>query len=194
MDSLNGEFKKWYDNGQLHVEGSYNNGNLVGEWIGYHDNGQIQTKENYVEDLKQGDFNTWYMNGQKASEGKYLDNVKNGLWTYWDQDGLLNKQEKYSNGKNIILVGGKWIDKDNDKWQFFEDGSYILTLKSGQRKKGNWSISSKYVKLNGKSLKIKYVSADSVFATRWVNDIWYGSYEAQRLQAVRKNDSTAMAQ
>lgn len=195
QDSLDGILKKWYDNSQLSINGKYNNGKLVGEWLTYHDNGQLMSKENYSNGLKQGLFTSWYMNGQKASKEMYSDGVENGLWSYWDQDGLLNKQEKYKNGKNIILIGGKWIDKDKDEWQFFEDGTYILTLhKSEQRKKGTWSISNNYVKLNDKSLKIKYVSADSVFATRWVKaSFWSASYEAQRLQAKHISDSTAMA-
>lgn len=189
-DSLNGDFKKWYENAQLKIEGKYDFGNLIGEWTSYHDNGQVSAKEYYTNDLREGHFTTWYSNGQKESEGDFLKNEMEGTWTFWDQDGVLNKQAVYKHGKNIILVGGKWVDKDKDEWQFFEDGSYILTIKkSGTRKKGNWEIDTKNLTLDSKNLKLKFISKDSVYASRWVSDWWYGNYEAQRLQAVRINDS-----
>jgi len=43
-------------------------------------------------------------------------------------------------------------------------------------------------------LKIEYISVDSVLATKWVDDWWYGTYEAQRLQAKRIIDTTVTAQ
>jgi antitoxin component YwqK of YwqJK toxin-antitoxin module len=188
-DSLNGLFTKWHTNGQKKIEGKYDNGKLVGEWNSWYDNGQLRYKELFENDKKIGQHTAWYKNGQMLSQGNYKNGLKEDIWNYWDQDGVLTKQEKYKNGKNITLVGNKWNDKDNDKWEFFEDNTYIMTAKNGNRKKGNWEIDENKIYLDGKALKIKYLSIDSVFATRWVSSLVTGSYEAQRLQAKRIKDN-----
>tara|TARA_B100001750_G_C15033029_1_gene362770 strand:+ start:73 stop:300 length:228 start_codon:yes stop_codon:yes gene_type:complete len=44
---LNGEFNYFWDNGQLHVTGFFNNKRRAGTWINYDINGNIILKENY---------------------------------------------------------------------------------------------------------------------------------------------------
>jgi len=185
-DSLDGEFKKWHENGKKLIEGKYEFGNLVGKWQSWHDNGQLSADENYVNDKLEGKQTYWYANGQKLTEGNYINGKKDGTWTNFDQDGKVNSENVFKNGNNVTLVGSKWLDKDKDTWEFFEDGSYILDItKGGQRKKGTYKINSESVDLDGKELKIKFISKDSIFASRWITDWFYGSREVSRLQAKR---------
>lgn len=185
-DSLDGEFKKWHENGKKLIEGKYEFGNLVGKWQSWHDNGQLNADENYVNDKLEGKQSYWYANGQKLTEGNFVNGKKDGVWTYFDQDGKINTESVFKNGINTTLVGSKWIDIDKDTWEFFEDGSYILDItKTGERKKGTYQINSETFDLDGKEHTLKYISRDSIYASRRLTDWFYGSREVSRLKAKR---------
>lgn len=43
-----GEYKEYYKNGNLRLEGEYKNGCRVGQWRSYHENGKLESLGNYV--------------------------------------------------------------------------------------------------------------------------------------------------
>jgi antitoxin component YwqK of YwqJK toxin-antitoxin module len=185
-DSLDGDFKKWHENGKKLIEGKYEFGKLIGKWQAWHDNGQLKNEQNYLNGKLEGKQTYWYSNGQKNTEGTYLNGLKDGLWIYYDQDGKIDSENQFKNGNDITLVGLKWLDIDKDTWEFFEDGSYILDItKKGERKKGTYKINGESLDLDGKDHKIKYISRDSIYASRVYSDWFYGSREVSRLKAKR---------
>lgn len=55
----------YYDNGQVHQQGTYNKeGKLDGKWISYD------------------------MNGNKISTGEYMNGSKIGNWSFWNQNKI----------------------------------------------------------------------------------------------------------
>jgi antitoxin component YwqK of YwqJK toxin-antitoxin module len=44
---LNGDYKTWFENGKLYVEGEYENGKEVGEWIFYNEDGTEKERKKY---------------------------------------------------------------------------------------------------------------------------------------------------
>ena len=97
-----GEFRKWYKNGQLERIANYRNG------------------------LRDGLHEYWYSNGQGESIQNYKNGQKHGECTWWNKDGSLQNQFIYDRGLNqnprdtnyqYISYTPKGYDDDNlKKW------------------------------------------------------------------------------
>ncbi len=81
---MHGEFREWWENGQLWKKGQYREGKQVGAWESYNDSGQL---------LKSGAF---------------LDGRPDGEWSYFRTDGTLQRMESYRKGERH----GFWRDYD----------------------------------------------------------------------------------
>jgi len=64
-----GEYVKYYENGNIYIECSYVNGKLDGEYIKYYIDGQIEEKYNYTNGILESIFD--YENGKIISKYKY---------------------------------------------------------------------------------------------------------------------------
>jgi len=73
---LNGLYKEYFPNGQLHVYANYSYGLLDGKYANYSSNGKL------------------------LSRGAYLKGEKNGRWFIRDEQGVMNKV-KYKKGKAL---------------------------------------------------------------------------------------------
>ncbi len=56
---INGDHKKWFDNGQLQIICTYVNAKLEGNYYEYHSNGKLKKNYNYVNGLKNGECITY---------------------------------------------------------------------------------------------------------------------------------------
>jgi antitoxin component YwqK of YwqJK toxin-antitoxin module len=70
-----GEYKSWYDNGQLYTQGLYKDGKKEGEHKIWHDNGQLYTQGLYKDGKKEGEHKIWYRDGQLFTQGLYKDGI-----------------------------------------------------------------------------------------------------------------------
>ena len=74
-----GEYKEWYDNGQLMTHRFYND-----------------------EGKRKGEYKVWYPNGQLDIHCFFNDEgVKEGEYKEWDWDGQLEKHQLYRNNEVI---------------------------------------------------------------------------------------------
>ena len=71
-----GEFKKWYENGQL------------------------ESKTNYEKGLRNGLHEYWYSNGKIESIQNYIKGQKQGECTWWNNDGTLQRKIVFEKGEN----------------------------------------------------------------------------------------------
>ena len=55
----------------------------------WYENGQIETEGSYQEGKGHGKLTKWYENGQKASEKCYRDGEPHGKWTEWYENGQI---------------------------------------------------------------------------------------------------------
>mmetsp|Transcript_29795 Transcript_29795/g.33229 ORF Transcript_29795/g.33229 Transcript_29795/m.33229 type:complete len:123 (-) Transcript_29795:24-392(-) len=70
-----GEYKQWYENGQLKEYCHYVNGIREGEYKCWYDNGQLETQSNYVNGLSEGEFMSWRKNGEAWYQCTYIKGV-----------------------------------------------------------------------------------------------------------------------
>jgi antitoxin component YwqK of YwqJK toxin-antitoxin module len=75
----NGICKKWYENGQLHSEGTFKGNKLNGSCKNWYRNGKLQEECTYKNGKLDGLYRQWYSNGQLKEECTYKDNNMYGL-------------------------------------------------------------------------------------------------------------------
>ena len=64
IELWNGEYKKWYSNGQLWQHYFYKNGKLDGEQKCWYENGHLLEHSFYKNGEFDGEYKYWYLNGQ----------------------------------------------------------------------------------------------------------------------------------
>jgi antitoxin component YwqK of YwqJK toxin-antitoxin module len=103
----NGEYKKWYDNGQLFVQKQYVEGKEQGEYKRWNDDGQLIVLSHYVDGKYHGEYKQWYENGQLEIQTQYIEGKYHGEYKSWhrgannsvEDRGQLHIQTHYIEGK-----------------------------------------------------------------------------------------------
>jgi antitoxin component YwqK of YwqJK toxin-antitoxin module len=124
-----GNFKAYYENGNLKDEGSYHQNIYKGIRNQYFENGQLYKRSNYV---RQPNSMTYYVNevwddagrqlvkdGRGKSReftdlietGNYINGIKDSVWTGTYPDGRLCYEETYKDGQLVI---GRSMDKEGN--------------------------------------------------------------------------------
>jgi antitoxin component YwqK of YwqJK toxin-antitoxin module len=117
-----GEWKFWYDNGQLRTTEVYKNGEKLSGSKSYYTDGKLESEIYYDGKLSI----TYYENGQKQTEGIFLKgDIPNGVWKGWHENGKINYEATYNNGVNIGIT--KWYDVKGKLYlqQEFTNGKLI---------------------------------------------------------------------
>jgi antitoxin component YwqK of YwqJK toxin-antitoxin module len=131
---LNGEYKKYYKDGQIFLQEYFKDGKREGEYKNWHINGELYCQEYYKEGNKEGESKAWNHDGQLFlqeyyKEGKLI-NSKHYIQRVLDLEKTLIENDTYelsryyeSTGKlhyKVMMRGGKW------------DGEYMSWWNSGK--------------------------------------------------------------
>jgi antitoxin component YwqK of YwqJK toxin-antitoxin module len=95
----NGEYKNWYDNGQLLKHCFYKNGKLDGEYKIWYDNEQLSRHCFYKNGKIDGEFKEWHSNGKLSTYYFYKNGELDGELKEWYDNGQLCILCFYKNGK-----------------------------------------------------------------------------------------------
>lgn len=110
-----GPMKAWFENGQLRIEGGYDeqgkssghwrywdergallregdfaNGLREGDWVQYHANGRKAYEGLLHVGQNEGPWRYWHENGARMAEGSYVNNLREGAWMFWDESGAVD--------------------------------------------------------------------------------------------------------
>ena len=89
--------KEFYDNGNLKIEGYYNeNGEKTGKWVSYFENGKKNSEANFSKGISHGYSMVWYPNGSVRYFGDYNKGEKVRKWVFYDETGSMAKEKDYS--------------------------------------------------------------------------------------------------
>ncbi len=99
--SDNGILREWYDNGQMYLEFSMNNGIKDGICKKWYEDGQLQMIYNYSRGKLNGNQRKWFPSGNLRAEWNYSDDKLHGVSTEWNVDGSLRSKIQYDNGVKI---------------------------------------------------------------------------------------------
>ena len=93
-----GKWKYYFENGKIEITGEYTRkGQKDGEWVWYHPNGNILCIENYVIGLLEGESFTLTIDGDTLERGVYLEGLEDGKWIYFNDSVLV--EGSYNLGK-----------------------------------------------------------------------------------------------
>jgi len=93
-----GPWKKFFNDGGVRYEGTFEHGEEVGKFTFYYPDGVPAAIKEYR--VGPGDcYATMYhVNGKLFAQGSYVDTFKIGTWNYWDVQGNFIAQEQYVDG------------------------------------------------------------------------------------------------
>jgi uncharacterized protein (TIGR02145 family) len=94
-----GEWKFFYENGNVKEVGNYINGKGQGEWKEFHENGNVKEVGNYIDSKLHGEAKEFHENGKLKTVGNYIDNKLHGEVKVFHENGKLNAVGNYIDGK-----------------------------------------------------------------------------------------------
>ena len=96
----NGKYKEYYENGNLKIEGQYQNGNMKGIWKEYHKNEKLKKEVNYKEGKLEGPAKEYSRKGDRVLiEENYKAGKLDGATKEYDTNGSLILECNYKNDK-----------------------------------------------------------------------------------------------
>lgn len=120
-----GNYREYYPNGQLFVEGKFRRGRHNGEWTYYFDNGQINRKAKFTNGQPDGPREIYRADGTLLGKRNYRDGRRDGEWVTYDKTGKQPlREEHYVDGKQNG-IWKTWYPNGQLKQQ--------VTLKEGKR-------------------------------------------------------------
>lgn len=98
---LTGERKLYYQNGNIEIIEVYNqSGQLDGEYKAYHENGKLKVEKLYKNNLIEGVLKVYYPSGNIKEEVLLSNNTENGPFTEYFENGKIQWKGTYLNGDN----------------------------------------------------------------------------------------------
>ncbi len=162
--NFQGDWKLYFESGELLAKGAYLNSERTGEWVFYFKNGKIEHRGKYDEGLPQGDWKWYHPNGVLRRNDYYRRGKEDGHSLEQDEDGNIISEGEYVNGyregqwfyhvgdhteKGAYLDGerqGEWI-YEYPGGQLNFKGEYIAGLETGKHK---WYHPNGQLKKEGK--------------------------------------------
>ncbi len=136
MDNLGleqGEWKEYYESGQLRAIGNYVDGKRDGLWKFSYENDSLEQMGAYLKGKPVGAWKWFYPDGSTRREESYKNGLEDGLMKEYSDNGKVMAEGNYVDGKQDgdwkysigeYVAEGKFIEgKEDGVWkQFFDDG------------------------------------------------------------------------
>ena len=87
---LNGEFKEFFEDGNLSQIATFKNGDMKNIKV-FYENGKLKFEQNLKN--RKGKYRGYYPNGKLEVEGEVFQGDEIGLWKYYNEEGNLLKTE-----------------------------------------------------------------------------------------------------
>lgn len=117
-DKGHGEWRYWYNTGEIKAKGRFVTGKPDGRWVMYYRDGQIKTVKEYQLGILHGQFMQAFSGGQEKIKGRMELGMKVGWWRYYFADGQIKSEGLYLN------------DKEDGEWRFWaKDGEHVATVR-----------------------------------------------------------------
>ena len=116
-----GEYRSYYENGQLRESGVYRWGEKLGVWTSWDSIGNKLEEISYLGNIRVGMYYAWYPSHNAKIIGRYNSGLEVGLWTFrLDGDDCMlprlgvDSLQFWVDG--TLLIGPDLIDKDETSW------------------------------------------------------------------------------
>lgn len=100
LGNKSGAYKSYYANGRLWTTGYYLEGEIPdGEWKSFYNNGQLGYHYLYENGKQIGESLLYYKDGTLKEKAFYIDGKRHGPYSYFHKNGLIMKEYNYVNGE-----------------------------------------------------------------------------------------------
>ena len=106
-----GEYMILTLDGNYAVEGFMKKNKNHGEWKYYYDNGELECTGSFLNDLPSGKWKWFYISGELKCEGNFINGKEEGMWMQYDKDGSLNHFVNYRAGEVITYINTNLFKK-----------------------------------------------------------------------------------
>lgn len=120
-----GEWKWFYESGNIHRIENYENGMLNGLMEEKTDSGLVITRGIYLDGQEDGEW--YYQIEGYREEGKYADGRRTGIWKHYYDNGNLAFEGNFEDGQPDGIHKFYWENANLKRM-----GSYIMGLKNGE--------------------------------------------------------------
>ncbi|MES2386586.1 MAG: toxin-antitoxin system YwqK family antitoxin [Bacteroidota bacterium] len=138
MGKTSGNWKYYYENGQVSSEGVLKDGKKEGDWKLWYESGKFLGEGSYSGG--NGIYKEYYENGKLKLTGQMQDGEHAGEWMYYYDDGTIEGTCEYNNGvgnytgyyqSGQLRMQGKLINgKKTGAWNMYrEDGTRAAILR-----------------------------------------------------------------
>jgi len=132
-----------YDSGRVVASGPINGADeQEGDWKEFYENGDLKSEGNYTDGVKMGEWKYYFSDGKKFEIGKYDKKGKQtGQWLWYFEDGSLRRESNFIGGQE----DGDFVEY-NDSGKVITKGEYVDGLKEGTwvYQLGNYKDIGKY--------------------------------------------------
>lgn len=119
-----GEWKEYYETGELRAKGTYRNNRREGEWVFYYRDGKVEQYGNYVKGLADGEWKWVHPNGNVWREEIFYEGKEEGLAIEYNDTGMVVAKGTYVDGERE----GEWLINVGEHR---EEGEYRLGRRNG---------------------------------------------------------------
>lgn len=122
-----GPYRRWYPDGTVRAEGTYENGTREGTWTEYAEDGSPRSITTFHRDVRDGKWQTFHPGGALEGEGTYEDGKKSGRATFYWPDGTKKAEGTW---ENDVKVGESTNFHPDGTLQ--SRGNYVAGKKDGE--------------------------------------------------------------
>ncbi|MCF8257170.1 MAG: hypothetical protein K9J06_06435 [Flavobacteriales bacterium] len=119
-----GEWKEFYETGELRSKGRYENNKREGRWVFYYRTGKVEQEGDYRKGLADGEWKWTHPNGMTWREEIFYEGKEEGLAVEYSDTGKVVAKGMYMDGERE----GAWLI---DVGEHREEGDYRLGQRSG---------------------------------------------------------------
>ncbi len=90
-----GDFRFYYENGNLEVQGQMDHNKNIGKWQYYYMTGELESEGNFVDNNPEGKWTLYFPSGKIMEEGIFTNGKRVGLWKQFDEQGNLIMDKEF---------------------------------------------------------------------------------------------------
>jgi|GEM_PF-1649895 len=99
-----GVWTSWYANGQMKLQGEYDQDTPTGKFTWWHENGQKSLEAHYQTGKKHGSWIWWHDNGLKSIQGSYANDTPVNNWLWWQESGKVAQRADFNDPKQRAVL------------------------------------------------------------------------------------------
>ncbi len=112
-----GDFRYYYENGNLELQGQMDFNKNIGKWQYYYLTGELEMEGNFVDNNPGGKWTTYFPSGKIMEEGIFTNGKRIGLWKQFDEQGNLTMEKEFLLDDSTNTEE-KFLDKFRNKYNY----------------------------------------------------------------------------